>query len=230
MNFIVDKNMPQKIENKLMSFGCVYKSTTVEAEDKAVSSHPDIQIHFISEKTAVCPPETVEYYRSILPEDITINCGISHIGITYPSICAYNIARVGRYIICNTKYAEKTILDFYRENGYKIIHTNQGYAKCNICPVSSNTFITEDKGIFNSVNDEELTAVLIPPGEVNLKGFDYGFIGGATGFISNKLLLCGSLADNPNREIILDTLKKERIELVELSDEPLYDYGSIISF
>ncbi len=231
MSFIVDRKMPDNMIEKLKAFGDVYKSAKIYTEDESVSTHPDMQIHFISADTAVCHPDTAEYYAEILPSDIKILKGRTKAEGTYPAICAYNIARVDKFVICNTKYAEKSIIDFYNENGYKIIHVNQGYAKCNICPLTSDVFITEDVGIFNTTKEiEGITPILIEHGSVKLKGFDYGFVGGASGLFKNKLLLCGSLKGNSNQNKIKNALKTYGCEYAELSDKALCDFGSIIFF
>ena len=230
MNFIVDKTMPNFMIDKLRCYGTIYKSTTIITEDEAISTHPDLQIHFVADTIAFCPPATIEYYEKILPSHINLHIGTVNPGSTYPSVCAYNIARVGEHILCNTKIADTKILKYYEENNYKIIHVNQGYTKCNVCPISDSVFLTEDQGIFNSVKSEPaLTAYLLEKGEVSLNGFDYGFIGGATGKIGNNTLVCcGKLI--ANKEKILKLLSALNMQLLELSYRSIYDYGSILSF
>ncbi len=231
MNFIIDRTMPDIMVKKLEKIGNVYKSAVINAVDGSVASHPDLQIHFLTQTMAVCGRTVFDYYKKLLPHNIELYAGKADIGDTYPQICAYNIARVGEFVICNLKYAEKSIIDFYERQGKKIINVKQGYTKCNICPVSDNTFITEDMGIHNAVqNIYGLESVLLPAGSVRLNGFDYGFIGGATGFAENKVIFCGSLSDSPHREEILSAINKCEVEYFELSDDSLYDYGSIISF
>lgn len=231
MNFIIDRTMPDIMVKNLEKIGNVYKSAVINADDGGVASHPDLQIHFLTQTLAVCGRSVFDYYRSILPHNIELYEGKADIGGTYPQICAYNIARVGEFVICNLKYAEKSIINFYEEQGKKIINVKQGYTKCNICPISDNTFITEDAGIHNAVqNVDGINSVLLKSGSVGLKGFDYGFIGGATGFAENKVVFCGSLSENPYKEEILSAIDKYGAEYFELSDDKLYDYGSIISF
>lgn len=233
MNFIVDCRMPRQMVSKLRRYGIVYKSAKLRTADESISAHPDIQIHFITDNTAVCAPEVYEHYINILPPHINLKCGSCEIARTYPSSCAYNIARVGKYIICNTRCAEKTILKHYADNNYEIVHVNQGYAKCNICVVSSNLIVTEDKGIFNTVSKNcDIAAVLIEPGNIRLDGYDYGFIGGASGLAKddNMLFFCGNISAHKQRKTICDALKSENVKYTELSDCPLYDFGSIITF
>lgn len=231
MNFIIDRTMPDVMVNNLEKIGNVYKSAVINAVDEGIASHPDLQIHFLTQTMAICGKSVFDYYRSILPHNIELYAGKTDIGDTYPQICAYNIARVGEFVICNLKYAEKSIIDFYKRQGKKIINVKQGYTKCNICPISDNTFITEDMGIHNAVqNICGINSVILNTGSVALKGFDYGFIGGATGFVENKVLFCGSLSENPYKEEILLSINKCGAEYFELSNDKLYDYGSIISF
>lgn len=231
MNFIIDRRMPDIMVKKLEKIAYVYKSALINTVDDGIASHPDLQIHFLTQTMAVCGRSVFDYYRSILPHNIQLYRGKTDIGDTYPQISAYNIARVGEFVICNLKYAEKSIIDFYEEQGKKIINVKQGYTKCNICPISDNAFITEDVGIHNAVqNVLGINSILLRAGSVALKGFDYGFIGGATGFAENRVVFCGSLSENPYKEEILSAIAKCGAEHLELSEDNLYDYGSIISF
>ncbi len=226
MNFILDCNANREIKNNLSKIGNVFLSTVVDIADKSVSTHPDMQIHFVSDSIAFCEPTVFDYYKEVLPEHIVQKKGIFKIGRTYPENCAYNIARVGRFVLCNTKYAEKGILDYYNTHNFKIINIKQGYAKCNICPISNEKFITEDMGIHKTtLNVSGLTAIPIRVGEVCLSGFDYGFIGGASGISEDSVLFTGPVSEN-----IIDIIKGTGRHIVSLSSDKLFDLGSIISF
>lgn len=228
MKFIVDKRMPIEMIERLSRLGRVYMSAYIKTDDEAISMHPDIQIHFVDENTAVTPPELYNYYARTLPKTVSLIKGFLSVGFTYPEVCAYNIARVGRNVICNTKYAEPKIIELYQSMGYRIINVKQGYAKCSICPVSENAFITEDPGIYKSVSSlPEISVKLIPYGSVRLKGYDYGFIGGASGLCGDTVIFCGNAFKNPN---LKKTAEEAKLKTYMLSDDDLYDYGSILCF
>lgn len=229
LNFIVDCTMPAEYTKKLSDFGSVFKSAKINIADKSVSTHPDMQIHFLSNNYAICAPCVYEYYKNILPSDILLEKGNSKIGYTYPENCAYNIAKVQKYVICNEKIADSKILEFYRMNSYKIIHVNQGYSKCNICSLSDKNFFTEDVGIYNATN-EDLNPILLSVGGVALDGFNYGFIGGATGCFNDTIIFSGKIDLHPNASEIITVIKKLGLKYIELSDNTLRDFGSIISF
>ena len=228
MNFIVDKRMPTNMIQRLNELGRIYTSTYIKTEDAAICAHPDIQIHFVNENTAVTAPEVYDYYAQVLPNSITLIKGFLPIGFTYPKNCAYNIARIGSNVICNIKYAEPQIIEFYRALGYRIINVKQGYAKCSICPISENSFITEDVGIYKAVSPlSGISVKLIPYGSVRLDGYSYGFIGGATGLCGDTVVFCGNAFKNP---YLKKAAEEAKIKTYMLSNDNLYDYGSIICF
>ncbi len=156
MCFIVDCTMPQHMQEKLKMYGTVYMSEKVQLEDFAVCGHPDLQIHFLEDNYAICAPEVYCHYMEILPKEIKLEKGNKFLEKGYPGNCAYNIARVGDYVLCNTRYADETILAWYKEKNYKIIHINQGYSKCNICIMSENEILTEDIGIDRAIRERQL--------------------------------------------------------------------------
>lgn len=226
MNYILDCTAPNEVKDNLKNFGRVYPSARLSLKYLSVSTHPDMQIHFINDNLAVCEPTLYEHYRDFLPDSIDIRRGCAAVGRTYPDDCAYNIAVVGKNVICNTEFAEKTILDFYKSNNYKIVHINQGYAKCNICPLDEGRFITEDAGIYKStVSIAGLHPILLPVGGVSLKGFNYGFIGGATGIFEDKILVTGRVENT-----LCDIFNKQNIKYHTLSNGLPIDLGSLISF
>lgn len=226
MNFLVDRTMPSDMICELSKLGTVYKSAYIDFADKAVTTHPDLQIHFLDDKLAVCAQEVYSYYKKILPADVELLKGRAALGCTYPDNCAYNIARVGKNVICNTKFADKLILEIYKERVYNIIHVNQGYTKCNVCPISDSIILTEDKGIYNVLKSTSgIEPILLKNNSANLEGFEYGFIGGASGKCYDTILFCGKI----NCEIF-SILQEKNVNFVQLSNSELYDYGSILSF
>ena len=226
MNFLVNKLIRKTIINSLEEYGKVYYADKIREISDSVAFHPDMQMHFVSENTAFCEPTLYEYYKAVLPDYIKLMSGKTALKAVYPLNCAYNIAKIGNYVICNTKYADKTILKYYEENNFNIVHINQGYAKCNISVIGKNKIITEDRGIYKAIKDiPYIKTILINHASVLLDGYDYGFIGGATGCVDNKLLLCGKANEELKNE-----LTNNKIDYQELDNEKLEDFGSVLSF
>ena len=227
---IINCKTPFKMQETLLNLGYdVVLSSEIEGSNSLIKYHPDIQIHVLDEKNIVCAPNCYEYYKTVLPGEINLIKGKKELDVTYPNDCAYNVARVGEYVLCNTHTTEKTILDYYK-NKKHIIHVNQGYAKCNICIIDKNTILTEDIGIHNTIihSKLQLNSYLIPKGSILLKHFPYGFIGGASGKTEKNLFWYGNISAHPSYNTIYNIVSQKGLKMISLSNDPIEDFGSII--
>ncbi len=208
-----------------------YKSYNLDFLYKPVNTHPDMQIHFITENIAVVAPSAYEYYRDILPEGIALYKGAKDPDSTYPCDCAYNVAKLGKKIIGNLKYTDAFIKKMYTELGFEFINVKQGYTKCNLCIVNDNSAITEDEGLYKKLTANGIDVLKIPKGEIELKSFDNGFIGGASGFIDNKrIAFYGDLLKCSYCKQIKNFITDKKVDLICLSQTKLKDFGSILFF
>lgn len=232
MAIIIDKSADEAILTTLKQLNIkYYKSCSLDFLYSPVNTHPDMQIHFVDPQTAVTAPSAYEYYKNTLPSYVRIIKGNSDPDCTYPGDCAYNVAKLGKRIIGNLHYTDTKIKEIYSAQGYEFINVNQGYTKCNLCVVNQNSAITEDEGLYKTLSAYGLDILKIPPGSVDLKGFDNGFIGGASGFIAeNKLAFCGKPSDNSLLNIINSFVKSKLVDIIFLSTTNLVDLGSILYF
>ncbi len=230
-SFIVDLNIPEDTLAALKKYGNVYFTQALPNVYNPVNSHPDIQIFFADKNTAFTTEHLEEYYRNILPQNICVRGIGENLGCRYPENVLFNIASFGRYIVCNTKYASSDILNYYINANKTIISINQGYAKCNICIVSDDAVITEDKGIYNELIKYDIDVLLINPGIVKLNNFEYGFIGGASGLINNDVIgFIGKIENHPQFEEIRNFICKHNKKYVSLGNGGLADFGSILMY
>ena len=233
MVLIIHKKTPKQMIKRLKTMGhMVIPSMTCPGLSAAVAEHPDMQIHSLRKDLAMVPSTCYAYYREKLPVSIELIAGDKNLGGTYPEDCAYNVAKVGNLLFCNTRCVDPKLLAFYQGERFQIIHTNQGYTKCNMTIFGKDLIITEDLGIHNNIiaNKLPIQSILIPVGEVSLSGFPHGFIGGAGGGMEEVLFWYG----NPRHCSYFETLKIEAeqrgIQNIALSQEKLCDLGGIICF
>ena len=230
-HFIIDKTISDEIKTNLKKYGNIIFTDTVNNLYEPVNTHPDIQIHFFDNYKAICCPELYNYYKKILPQTIFLIAGKKKAGGGYPNDASYNVAVFGRNLVCNINYTEKIILDYYENLGYNIINVKQGYTKCNICPVADNAVITEDDGIYRELISNNIDVCKINSGEINLKNFKYGFIGGATGFIDkNSIGVLGDIKKHLDFDKINTFVNRYNKQIISLGNSRVTDYGSIISF
>ena len=232
MAVIIDKNSPANIIEKIESLGVkCYFSTSIENLYFPVNTHPDMQIHFVSDSVAIAAPCVFEYYKKTLPTHIKLIKGSTDVEGTYPFDVAYNVASLGKRIIGNLSYTDAVLKNFYEDLKYEFLDVKQGYTKCNLCIVDENSVITEDDGLSKTLISKGFDVLKIPAGEISLPGFPYGFIGGASGFIMpNVLGFCGNIDSLSYADSIKSFLKEKGIEFVSLSRDNLIDLGSIVYF
>jgi hypothetical protein len=197
---------------------------------EAISYHPDILVHPLDEREVVVAPNLSQnFLRRLIELNVKVIKGRTFLKRNYPHDIAYNVARLGNVAFHNLKYTDPVLREELEKRGIKFLHVNQGYTKCNMAIVDEKSFITSDAGIFDVAVKNDFDVLLINTGGITLKGFDYGFIGGATGLIGKKkLAFTGDFRHLKDYKKIIEFLHKKGIEIVQLTSTQIKDIGSII--
>lgn len=147
----------------------------------------------------------------------------------YPQDIPLNVAFTGNNIICNSNNSAKEIIDFAKLNNIEIIHTKQGYSKCNLCIVSENAAITEDEGLACLLKKYQFNVLLISTGDIYLSNKHYGFLGGASCKIApDKMYFSGDLTQHKDYETIINFLDLYNVKPIFNKSRKLTDFGGII--
>lgn len=228
---LVDGRIGNELEEGLRSRGIrLIKTRKMSELYDAVSYHPDIMIHHIGGRDIIAAPNTdIRLVYELQDEGFNIISGKKVIEKKYPSNIAYNAARFGDYAICSTKHTDVVLLDNLINRGVTLIDTKQGYSKCSTCVVGEGALITSDRGILNSLEGYDIDCLQIDPGYISLFELSYGFIGGATGYISkDELAFYGNIKFHPQESEIKNFLLKHGKKLINLSENLLVDLGTLI--
>ena len=154
----------------------------------------------------------------------------NEIGAAYPDNIKFNAVCLDRYFIHNLKHTSPALLREAREMELELIHVRQGYTKCSCVVVDGNSIITADNGIYNTLRYFSDIAVLkIRPGFVRLDGFEYGFLGGASGRVGNEIIFHGDLAAHPDYAAIRQFIEVRGLKATYFPQFPLTDIGSILA-
>jgi len=94
--------------------------------------------------------------------------------------------------------------------------------------VDENSIITPDIGIQKACLNAGLDVLLIEKGQVVLEGYDYGFIGGASGKVGNRIIFNGDITLHSDYDKIRSFIEARNLEIVYFDQYPLTDIGSII--
>lgn len=144
------------------------------------------------------------------------------IGRDYPRDVLLNALALGDNIVGKIDALSSAVLSEGKQ-----INTKQGYAKCSSCKVTENAVITEDSSIAKALIGAGADVLVIEKGYVLLRGFDCGFIGGASGCDSENVYFCGNIEAHPDCDKIYDFCRKHGKNAVLLSQIPLTDVGTV---
>lgn len=218
----VAASAPDELVDYIKSKG--YSVSRVEPLDwlpVGISDHPDLRYCRLGVDEAA--PLAVAPSSSIREE--------------YPSDIPYNAACTGRYLICNAAFTAAEILDFTRSSAQDsktsnlpltLVDVKQGYAKCSVVIVDERSIITYDRGIAKSATSAGLDVLLVEPGHVELRGYNTGFIGGASGRVGGEIIFNGDLSAHPDFEAIRLFIEERCLKCVWFEGWPLTDIGSIV--
>jgi hypothetical protein len=229
---VVDGRISRKCEEKLASLGISsIKTQQHEGVYEAVSFHPDIMLHHLGDGYIVLAPGTGSDIAGELKRlGFTLIMGSTRLLSSYPHDIAYNVARVGNIAFHNLKYTDSVLKSELVKRGVKLVHVNQGYSKCSISVVSSSCIITSDKGIARAAEENSIDVLVLEEDKnILLPGMSNGFIGGCSGLIDrNKWVVTGDFNRLACAKDIQDFLACRGIDIVSLSDEEIFDVGSLL--
>lgn len=145
----------------------------------------------------------------------------------YPYNVLLNAVYIENKLFCNEKALDNSVKKYCAKNGIDIINIKQGYTKCSTA-IIGNCFITSDKGIFDTMTRSGVEGLLIDSGNIELKGVDYGFIGGCCFSDNKNTYYTGNIKKHPNYIEIKQFCDSKNINLVCLAERNLYDIGGFI--
>lgn len=218
--------MPEKAKETLAYYGEVLEFATSGITYEAISGHPDIFFFLSSSHLIASPNIPAEYFRVLDEKKISYIKGTSPVGMKYPDSARYNASVSRNFLIHRLDITERKILEYSKEK--QTIHVGQGYCRCSLLPLKTDSFITSDEGIYKKLKETGLEVLYVSSESVVLPGFRHGFFGGACGVMDNTVFLCGSLKYHPQGDEIRSFLNKNGYETLELYDGPLLDGGSIL--
>ena len=244
---IVSKKANQRLIEYLKSLDEVELFGPLKNVGSGISCHPDVLCCRLGGSTEAA---VFKGNEALLGEKYPADCRYNAVvlrrfiihkqGITDPALLA-----AAMYGLKSNEYSASSDSDIQQNRTAirKFINVPQGYTKCNIAVVDDEHIITSDEGIAKALAAEadsvcvdsgktvsaKLNCLLISPKQIELPGFRYGFIGGCSGRVGNKIIFNGNLKAHSDFRRISAFIESCGLELVYFEDWPLTDIGSIIS-
>ncbi|TJX13014.1 hypothetical protein E9840_11065 [Tissierella creatinini] len=229
---IIDARAREDLVEKLKSLNiCVIKTVKCHELQEGVSYHPDMVIHPINQNLLVVAPNVFDYYDEMLSKKgIIVVKGEKELTSKYPDDIAYNVGRLRGFAIHNFIHTDEKLKWYLKKENIEFIDVKQGYSKCSLAIIDESSGITSDKTIFESLSKKGMDILKIEPGHINLEGYKYGFIGGATGnYSKTQMFFTGKFDRHPDHRRIETFLRKRKVEIIYLSDDEIMDLGTIIT-
>ena len=198
-----------------------------------VTSHPDMRLLHVRD-TLFCHRE---YYAIAKPEidRILSVSGLSlcltedEVKETYPNDVALNFIFTGNCLLGKTEVLSEKVTEYAKAHRISLLSVKQGYAKCSTV-VLDGAIITADTGIAAAAASRGIDTLLVSEGDVSLPPYPYGFLGGASGVCGKTVFFCGDILAHKDGARIEAFCQKHGYKAVSLSNEPLFDGGSILFF
>ena len=200
--------------------------------DPRLSGHADLSVLHLGGDRLLLAPYLKRSSFSQQLEDRGFDIRFADIeqSALYPNDAQMNMCILGNKNIYNPQTPSDAIVKYLTiGNGAIQVSSRQGYSRCSVCVVNDNAIITADEGICRSAKAHGVDVLKIRPGYIDLPGFDYGFIGGASFKLSDtKLAFTGGLDKHPDAERIIEFASLHNIDMVYITDKPAFDIGGAI--
>lgn len=225
---IVDRAYYDLLSDKLNKFNInSFPSFESRILKGAVKSHPDMSLFKYDDETLIASQESFDYYNEIFKNTkINIINACEDPLEKYPSDVKFNALRAGEHLICKKEVCAKSIIKRFDED--KIINSSQGYVKCSVIDIGSEYFASDDKYLYEIIKSLGKKCILLDKGFVKIKDYDYGFIGGASGYARDKIFLTGKIINEANRIRLEEFSREINKELIYLTEYDIFDIGTLM--
>lgn len=205
----------------------VIHSDTIEGFLLPEQKHSDMQILPINNEIFILNECT------ILKEKLknkSLHLCSKNAGKSYPQNILLNFLYLNNTLYGKMSAIDDSLLDYCKINNIKTVNVNQGYSRCSVLVVSDKAVITSDVSLKKSLEKNGVDTLLISSGSIILDGFDYGFIGGASGIIDNDtVVFFGNVKNHPDYNDIKDFCLKYKKNIKIICEHlPLTDIGGIV--
>lgn len=225
----VGEQIYPSLEQELLKQHKVLKIKATEHLYKGIKDHSDLHVHslegivYLSQE---CAGDLLPHLTSMNIPCVTIK---KTLGNAYPQTVPLNLVTTRTLAIHNFEHTAPEILNTLSKTRRKLIHVKQGYTRCTLLPLSSDCFLTSDKGIYKRLKKESIQIDYIENGPIRLPHQPDGFFPGCCGVIENVLYINGDLTCHPSADTIQQRCHDLSLTIVDVPGKPLQDIGSIIA-
>ena len=226
MKILVDAKMSNKVRASLSRYGKVISLPKWEGLPEPVSSHPDMLFYPLPDGKILVGRD---YYNENCDFFDALSCDFVMDEKTpsgeYPFDVRFDCLGVNGVLYGKDGFVSERIIKHYQS----FVSVKQGYTRCSVAMLSEKCAVTADRGIASALERNGIDVLVIRQGNIELKGYECGFIGGAGALLCDGVYgFFGDLFSHPDGGMIAEFAYRHKIKAVSLSDEPLSDNGGLL--
>ena len=225
--FIMSDKYPDFISAIEETGHIIIKSDTIDIFHKPEQKHTDMQVLKINNEIFILN-ECINLKKKL--KNKSLHFCSKNAGKSYPENVLLNFLYLNNTLYGKLSAIDDNLLVYCKQNNIKIVNVNQGYARCSVLVVSDKAVITSDLSLKKALKENGIDVLIISSGNIVLDGFDYGFIGGASGRVDdNTILFFGNIKNHPDYKHIKEFCLKHNSKIAILCENmPLTDIGGIV--
>ncbi|MBQ7760661.1 MAG: hypothetical protein IJ400_01280 [Clostridia bacterium] len=220
VNYKIAKQLSEFVDDKVIALP-PYSNL-----DSPVNSHADMLVSVLD--------NTIFIYKDYYEQNREVFDSIKKYNIIpcehkckrdYPNDIGLNVLIMGKKIFCNSKFVAGELLEYAKNNNYKIIDVKQGYSCCSTLAINENHAITSDIGMYKSLVHENISTLLITNNGISLEGYNCGFIGGSGGILNNSVIFFGNIKKHIDFPKIEQLIKGNDMAILSIFPDGVSDFG-----
>lgn len=223
---IISKNCPAAAAEKLSKNFETFRLPADPQLAPPVAHHPDMLIVILDGKL-FCHQEYYRLAHQVIDKilelcKLKLICTDTPRAAKYPSDVGLNalILPDRQQVIARRSSLASELLP------YLAADTKQGYAGCSTLYIGG-TLVTADPSICSAGEQIGIPIYKVPGGDIQLMGYNTGFIGGCGGIWKDTVYIYGRANSCDTGHALLEFCRKKKFLIVELWDGPLSDFGGI---
>jgi hypothetical protein len=221
---IIDSRSQNDVVNNLREYvEDLFEFETYGITRNSIAGHPDIFIYQDNNQLVIAPNAPVGLFEFLNNHNLTYVRGKREVGGELYNSVQYNCLSTPDYVFHKSGYTDPAILEINKAKEF--IPLPQAYTRCSLVHLCENNYLTSDRGIEKVLIGKGLSCFYFNPEEITIRDHDNGFIGGAVGIRGKRIFFNGNVELHADGQRLKEHLLNLGLEIVNLSDQYLYDGG-----
>ena len=224
---IIDSRSSEQVIKNLKEYVThVYTFQTSGVTGNSISGHPDIFIYQDKNQIVVAPNAPVDLFKFLDINNITYLKGKNDVGNDLDSSVQYNCLSTPQFFFHKSGYTDSVVFEINKDKEF--VSLPQAYTRCSLLHLCEDYYLTSDRGIEKVLLQKGLSCFYFNPDEIIIKDHKNGFIGGTAGIWKKRIFFNGSIELHSDGQKLKEYLLNLNFDIINLSDEFLYDGGCIL--